>query len=531
MWKFLNASSLMVALFILSVPSTNTVKAQDTSPTPGQDIVLTLDEALQIALIQNLALENSRLDVENGIAQVREGWGELFPKVDLSSNYTRNVRAANPFAGSQAGGLFQSLGFLDWLAFNEGARTDSDNGTQPISIEEFYLRQAQGLSDAGIELQTSDNPFAVPNVYFTGIAISQKIFDGRVIYGAYGASKWLKPFNEEALRRQEQLLLRDVKSAWYAALLAEEQVQVTSQSVERSRRTLEEVSRQVEQGTAPKFQRLSAEVEVSNLETVLVQTELAAANALDNVKLLLGFPAEYTILLRGNLESDLKNEYVTTESESASAVALTRRPDLAQARIGVELESIQLQVARSAYLPNLDAFANFNWLGNVPDNRVSYSSVNGDPFAFQKTERGYLDTAYWDRSVSVGLRLTWNLFDGLITHRRIQQRKIAMQKAENDVEFLERSIQVEIDGSLRTLRAAHTRLESQRLNLDRAELNYTYAEARLREGVATPLEVREASDQLDQTRFNFLQAIHDVLVAQSAYETAIGKPAATLTSN
>ncbi|MDA0683795.1 MAG: TolC family protein [Bacteroidetes bacterium] len=546
MRTFLKSSGLPIAVFVLLLPIVSTVSAQDSqdatvqsaqsvqvvqSVQSGMDVVLTLEEALQIALTQNLALENIRLDVKNGTAQVREGWAELFPQVDLSSNYTRNVRAANPFAGSQAGGLFQSLGFLDWLAFNEGARTDSDVGTQPISINEFYLRQAQGLSDAGIQLESSDNPFAVPSVYFTGIAINQKLFDGRVLFGAYGASKWLRPFNEEGLRRQEQVLLRDVKSAWYAVLLAEEQVDVTSQSVERSRRTLNEVSKQVSQGTAPKFQRLSAEVEVSNLETVLVQTELAAANALDNLKLLLGFPAENTISLRGNLESDLRNEYVTSEAESVTAVALSRRPDLAQARIGVELESIQLQVARSAYLPNIDAFANFNWLGNVPDNRVSYSSINGDPFSFQKTDRGYLDSAYWDRSVSVGLRLTWNVFDGFATHQRIQQRKIAMQKAENDVEFLARAIQVEIDGSLRTLRAAHRRLESQRLNLDRAELNYTYAEARLREGVATPLEVREASDQLDQTRFNFLQAVHDVLVAQSTYETAIGKPVAPSTSN
>jgi outer membrane protein TolC len=42
--------------------------------------------------------------------------------------------------------------------------------------------------------------------------------------------------------------------------------------------------------------------------------------------------------------------------------------------------------------------------------------------------------------------------------------------------------------------------------------------------VATPLEVREASDQLDQTQLNFLQAVHDVLVAQSTYEAATGQP-------
>ena len=66
---------------------------------------------------------------------------------------------------------------------------------------------------------------------------------------------------------------------------------------------------------------------------------------------------------------------------------------------------------------------------------------------------------------------------------------------------------------------------SQEKNVERAELNFEYAEARLKEGVATPLEVREASNQLDQSRLGHLQAVHDYLVAQSAYETSIGSSA------
>jgi len=50
--------TLLVTLLFLPGNSV----AQDS----GTDIVLTLDEAVQIALIQNLALENARLDIENG---------------------------------------------------------------------------------------------------------------------------------------------------------------------------------------------------------------------------------------------------------------------------------------------------------------------------------------------------------------------------------------------------------------------------------------------------------------------------------
>ena len=510
-------SLVMVVIFFAIVGS-----QPGLAQTQDESVVLTLNEAIQIALVQNLALQNTKLDLRFAEAQVKEGWAELFPLIEFNSSYTRNVRSANPFAGSQAGGLFETLGFLDWLTFNEQARTDSDGETNPISVQEFFFRQAQGYKQAGVVLDTGDNPFSVPNVYLTGLSIEQKLFDGRIILGAVGASKWLGPFNALSITREEQVLVEDVKSAWYGALLAEEQERVVELSVARAKRTLQEVSRQVAQGTTPKFQRLSAEVEVSNLETQLVLATVESAASRDVITLLLGIPADLVLDLRGNLESDLQEELLLVSPGEATRVALEKRPDLEQAIIGIELEKIQLQVAKADYLPNLSAFANFNWLGNVPDNRQIVSSLDGDPFSFTTSQNGYFHTSYWDRSVSVGFRLSWNIFNGLATHQRIQQRKISVQQAKNNVEFLHQSIRVEVEQSLRSVRAARTRIVGQRRNVARAELNFEYAEARLKEGVATPLEVREASDQLDLTRLNYLQAVHDYLVAFSKYETSVG---------
>jgi outer membrane protein TolC len=57
-----------------------------------------------------------------------------------------------------------------------------------------------------------------------------------------------------------------------------------------------------------------------------------------------------------------------------------------------------------------------------------------------------------------------------------------------------------------------------------AELNYNHMSERVQEGVASQLELREASDQLDQSRLNYLQAVHDYLVARTDLETALGQP-------
>ena len=486
--------------------------------------MLSLDEAVQIALVNNYTLRSTRLDAEEADLQVREAWGEVFPSVTLNSNYTRNVRSPNPFAGSEAGGLFQSLGFLDWLSFNERARTDGDPTTEPLSFPEFEELQRQGQREAGIAPDESGNPFAVPNQIEAGVTISQVLFSSSAFSAIRGASR-LREINERGTDRQEQLLIDEVREAYYQAVLATESARVTRQSVERAEQTLRDAERSVEQGTAPKFDRLSAEVQVSNLRAELTDAENQAELAVNALKNTMGIPIDTRIVLTDDLDAPPEPEIIGALTiEQAAEEATRHRPDLEQARIAVELREIDRNITRGGLLPTVSAFASANYVGAVPDNRTTTISDPTDPFAFEQETRGFFDDAYWDPAVNVGIRLSWNIFDGNQTRRQVQQRSIAVEQARIEREQAREGVKLEVEQALRTLRAAQDRLQSQTENVDRAELNYEFAQQRLREGVARPIEEREASQQLDQARLNRLQAAFDYVRALSALETAIGRP-------
>ncbi len=510
----------IIGLLLLLAPG---VGAQPVlRPEPSrQPVVLTLEEAIQIALVQNRALRSVRLDVENASAQVREAWGQVLPQVNLSADYTRNLKSPNPFAGSSAGSLFNSLGFVDWLAYNERARTDDDPETEPISFGEFVERQQQGLEEAGIRLRTGDNPFAVDNRFTAGITIEQTLFS-KTAFAAIKGAEILKEINRRGATRQEQLLIDQVQRAFYGALLTQEQVRVVAQSVERTRETLQETIRRVAQGVAPQFQRLSAEVELANLETQLIQAQNQAAQALDQFKLLLGIPIEQVVQLRGTLDVTDPGRYQQVALDDAVALALERRPDLEQLRLQVKLREVDRALAKAARYPRLSAFASLSYIGNVPDYRTIVRSDPNDPFKFSQRTNDFFSSDYWNPSVNVGLRLTWTIFSGFQTSARVQQRQIAVKQAE--LQYLQQleQVRLEVLQAMRDLEAARKRLISQERNVERAELNYEHARIRLREGVASPLEEREASQQLDQSRLNYLQAVYDYLVAQSAFETAVG---------
>ena len=502
--------------------------AQQTAPQnfdEREEITITLEEALQIAMVNNYMLQRGLLDVEISESQIREAWGSVYPQLNASGSYTRNVLTPNPFAGSDAGGIFETLGAIDWLAFNENARTDGDPDTNPIPFDEYLDRQRQGFIDSGLTPPGMDdsNPFAVDNQFEFGLSLTQAIYNGAAFAAIRGAQQ-LREVNEKQVQIDRQNVAKQIKDSFYSALLAKEQVDVLQTSVNRLEKTVEETKRSVEAGVLSKFDRISAEVELVNLETNLIEAENQAELAKKNLALQLGIPPRIDLYLRGELTyEDALNQGIY-DTEHAYNLAIQQRPDLNQTDSFIELIEVEGSIARSGYMPTINAFANAAYIGQVPSDRTSVMPVEGEDFQFRSQSRSFFDDSYWNPAVAVGIRLNWNIFNGFQTRMSVQQNHIQRKQAELDREFQKNAIYLEIDQAVRSLENALKRIQSQERNLEQAQVNYDFALTRLREGAGTPLQERQASSLLDQSRVNYLSAVYDYLIAVNEYEKAIGKP-------
>lgn len=496
-------------------------------PTPvdaasGEPLTLTLDAAIEIALERNYAVRIAALEVEVSESQVREAYGQLFPRVDLASSYTRNVVQANPFAGSSAGSLFSGLGAIDWLAYNEQARTDDDPTTMPISLAEFQGRVQEGQAAVGFQPGDSSNPFGTDNQFTNSISISQPLYSGTAFAAVRGADE-LVEVNRAALAQQRDEVIDQTRTAFYAALLAQEQAAVQDASLRRSADTFEDAQLLVAQGVRPVLERLNAEVDLANAQTGLVTAEAAAAAARDRLLLTLGLPVDAPVVLEGELAPPAEPLFQTVGLAAATERALDLRPDVRQAALAVRLQEVQRNITKAALYPSLSAFANIGYSGNVPDDRNFLTTPDpSDPFTFEAGSTGFFSDAYWQPSVAVGLQLNWQLFDGFQTRRQIQQNQIAIDQAEIQLEQVRNAAALEVAEAVRQLASAERRLASQARTVETAETAFAFASARLSEGVASQIDVRTASQNLDVARLNYLQAVYDALVARSAYERATG---------
>ena len=486
-------------------------------PAPGT-VTISLEEAVQLALIHNYALRQARLDEQDILHEVSQSWAPLWPSIDGTASYTRNIFAPNPFAGTAAGAAFGGPSAAGWVEFN--ALRQNAGGTT-LSFEEYNQALFAAQRAQGVLPDPDANPFLVENQIQLSLVIRQVLYDGAVFAGLRGTDV-AKQLARVGVDSEALTTMRSVASAFYGALLAERQTGILTKSVERTQATVDETKQRVERGVVAQFDLLTAEVELANLQTNLARANNSAAKALDDLRLVVGLPANRTLKPKGELTLDGVAIDVPTDREAVE-LAFASRPDLKQAELMVEAQRIQESATWGRYLPKINAVANLAYSGSIPDDRTAILN-SSDPFRLSTTTNAVFSDSFWFSSVSVGATIEWAIFEGFeVTEQRARDR-VATMKAKVQLEQALASVELEVQQALRELKTARQQIESQKRNRERAELNYEHAQVRVREGVSSQFELRQASQQLDESRFNYLQAVHDFLVARIAYLVAVGTP-------
>jgi len=482
---------------------------------------VSLAEAIEVALVRNYALNRARIDVRVADQQVREAYAEIYPSLDGSANYTRQFDALNPFAGSTAGNtLFGGDAAGQFLLENEEREA---NGQEPLMYSEFLDLRRQAQEDAGLLFDPDENPFFIDNRFRAELTVTQLLYDGSAFSGLKAAGR-LKEARRAALEEQARQVVQEVATRYYRALLTRAQVEIRRRSEDRARDEVEELRKRVERGTRPKFDLLSTQVRLANAEAVRLRTENDAADAVDLLKLTLGLPHDQPIVLSDELEAPEERFTPPTSTNEALAEALETRPDLRTSRLQVELNQIEKEVAFAGYLPVVEAFFTAAVVGQVPDNRQLVTQPDPLEPATEVENRGFFAPDFWGPDILGGVRVRWNFFNGFGTTSRVAQNELAVRRARQDLQELRTRVKIEVARSLRTLRSAWEQLRSQDRNVENAELNYRHATIRVDEGVAGTVVLRDANEQLDNSRLNYLQSLHDYRLAEVEYEVAVGHP-------
>lgn len=355
----------------------------------------------------------------------------------------------------------------------------------------------------------------VPEQNWTaGLQIVQSIYQGGKLVAAVKAAKIIK---QQSLAQYQTMIadtLLSVRLAYYDILLAAQQVTVNQASVNLLQKELDDQQHRYDAGTVPHFNVLRARVALANARPPLINAQNNYRISKNNLANLLGYdlPRNLWDDIPLNLTDTLDSEPYPINLSDSLQQALERRPELVVLRKTEQLQKLNITDAASGYKPNLQIFAGYNWLNQQFDSSGTTPPLDA-----------YLDG--WN----AGAQVSWNIFDGLLTHGKVVQAKALYQKSKTSVDEKSRQIELEVRTTYSDFIGAQEVLESQKTVLDEAEESLREANARADAGTGTQLDVLDAETSLTQARSTQVQALHDYDAARARFERAIGKDVAPMT--
>ncbi len=354
--------------------------------------------------------------------------------------------------------------------------------------------------------------FPVPDIppqpdqnWNAGVQIVQSIYDGGKLIAAVRAARLTK---EQALAQYQTVIadaLLDTRVAYYDVLLAAQQITVHEASVNLLQKELEDQQRRFNAGTVPNFNVLRAEVAVANEKPLLIQARNNYRIAKNNLSNLLGYnlPRDIWEDIPFQLTDTLDAVPYQVNLPDAIQQALENRTELIALRKEEELQQLNIVNARSGYKPTVQVFAGYNW----------YNAQFTPPVTLDHDINGW----------NAGAQVSWDLFDGWLTHGRVVQAKALHEKSITDLADQSRQIELEVRTAYSDFIEAKEVLDSQETVQAEAEEALREARARAEAGTGTQLDVLDAETSLTQARTTNVQALHDYAAARAKLERAIGE--------
>ena len=299
--------------------------------------------------------------------------------------------------------------------------------------------------------------------------------------------------SRHALADTRRLLVLEVAQRFYAALAAQEFVAVAERALASAKQHLARAQARIEEGTAAPADRYPFEVEVAQAEVQRLQAETQAQVALDDLKEVMGLPADTPLRLADRLT---KPPLPTELSELVRAAYLSR-PDVLEQQAHIEAARQALRAAELRRGPVVSAS------GSVGYGR--YTDVTDEAWA-----------------LALGVSLP--LFDGDLTKSRAEAARASLAIAEENLRHIRLSISAEVERNYLTAAQAAGRIDAAEAAVRAARVSLEAAEAKYALGAGTVIEVTDAEVKLRQAEADRVQAYYDYNTALAALLAALGQP-------
>lgn len=407
---------------------------------------VTLKQAIEFALQNKADALKARLDINNADAKILEAKAGALPKVTGNANITYN----------------------------------------PI-IQEVSL--------AGQTFKMGQ-----PWVAVAGVQLQQALFNQQVFIGLK-AAKSTKEFYQLNANLTEEQIIERVSNAYFQVFTAQEQKNTLESSYSSTEKVRNVIKSLYDNGLSKKIDLDRTNVNLTNIETNIKQSNNGITQAENALKFYMGMPIETKIQLVQEdmaVTPHLLDETVNTDERTEVKVLLKNK----------ELLEYQKKATIANYYPTVNLTANYNWQGLGEKFPLTNGSSKG---------------VMWSDYSAIGLGINIPIFNGFATKAKVQQNQIDIDKLEIDIKDTKLGLDQAYQNAKAQIENSLATLESQKANVKLAEDVLADTKSNYQYGLATLTDLLDAENSLVQAKNNYTTAILDYKIAEVQYYKSKGE--------
>jgi len=518
---------LSVALLALSVsvfgqdvsgPGTG---GQQASQAAGSPVVrkLSVDEAVQMALEQNLSLQVQRVNPriqDLNIATVRTAWT---PNVTSSlSNGSTDSPSGNIFSGT---GVTQTSSNLSWsFGANQLLPT---GGNYQVSWSSSRAKTNSLFDNINPRLNSNlSASFTQPLLRNFRIDNTRQQLQ---------ISRKNREISDVQLRQTVLATIRNVKNAYWTLSYNVSSLEVQQQTLDLARESLRNSEARVRIGTMAPMDVIQSQAEVASREEAVIRAQAAVAQAEDQFRALIMDPQTPNFwAMKFELTDSPVFQAQAVDVDAAVRKALDARTDLVQQKKTLEENDISLRYMQNQTKPDVNLNVRYG-LSAQGGTQLSYdySDVLNPVFLGELRQVGYgsmfksllkNDYPQWSLSVTVGYPIGNSSAEANLARARLQYGQ-----AQTQLRSAELSVVTEVRDAARNVTTNQKRVESTRASRELQEKKLEAEQKKFAAGMSTTFFVLQAQRDLAQARNAELQAILDYTRSVVDFETVQQAPA------
>lgn len=326
--------------------------------------------------------------------------------------------------------------------------------------------------------------------------ISESLYNGGENIAKLAQAKVDFKIAQQELRLEKINTDFEARRLYYGLLFAIEVAKINQDFVDQARAHYRDVNRKYKQGTVSRYDLLQSRVQVAKAIPELIASRNDIEIIAADLKKLLGLPIQSKVKALDKLVCTI----IDVDELSSLDFAYKHNPQMILKILGVDISKLDIDVARSSGLPQVDIGGEYNWKSN--NTADMYNDYHNN----------------WNAKITFSMPI----FDGFYTRARVDAAKARYAQSKLSKENTVDQIAVNIKQACLDLRENSSIIHYQKKALVEAQEALRISIVSYDVGESTNLDVYDSEVSLSKIRKNLSSAIYDYIMAKASLDKNMG---------